>query len=141
MDPTSEPRDDSRQSRERLSPHFRLWLSDAHEDSPLGPGKGRLLAAIEHEGSLSAAAAALGMSYRKAWGDLRDAERALGVRLVAARRGGRGGGVTRLTDEGRRWLGAFQRFEREVAAAVARTYAECFADLVPEAAPEVSRDA
>jgi len=33
----------------------------------LGPGKADLLAAIEDEGSISAAARSLGMSYRRAW--------------------------------------------------------------------------
>lgn len=117
----------------RLSPHFRLWLSDTDQASPFGPGKGRLLAAIEREGSLRAAATTLGISYRKAWGDLRRAESALGVKLIDARRGGPDGGLTTLTDEGRRWLAAYQRFEGEVAAAVARAYAASFADLLPEA--------
>lgn len=37
------------------------------EEIAMGPGKADLLAAIEREGSISAAGRAMGMSYRRAW--------------------------------------------------------------------------
>lgn len=52
-------------------------------DSRLAP----LLEAIEAAGSLSAAVAACGMSYRAAWGLLRECQRTLGVPLVMLERG------------------------------------------------------
>ena len=115
----------------RLSPRFRLWLCTADDQSPFGHGKWRLLAAIEREGSLSAAAASLGLSYRKAWGDLRKAEVSLGVKLITPHRGGSTGGSTGLTDDGRLWLHAYDRFEAEVAEAVTRAYSASFATLQP----------
>ncbi len=115
----------------RLKPQFRLWLAADDHPSSFGHGRWRLLAAIEREGSLRAAAATLGVSYRKAWGDLRKIENALGMRLIAPQRGGAGGGRTGLTDEGRRWLRAYDRFEAEVAAAVTRAYRTSFAELQP----------
>ncbi len=60
---------------------------------------GRLLAlltALAGEGALGSAAKQAGMSYRSAWGLLRDCEQALGAALVVMERG-RG---TRLTDFG-----------------------------------------
>lgn len=115
----------------RLRPQFRLWLSTADAQSPFGHGKWHLLAAIEREGSLRAAAAELGISYRKAWGDLRKTENALQCKLVEARRGGAAGGGTGLTDEGRRWVRAYSRFEAAVAAAVDRAYDASFDELRP----------
>ncbi|MCX7146198.1 MAG: LysR family transcriptional regulator [Sulfuritalea sp.] len=55
-----------------------------------------LLTALEGEGALGNAARQAGMSYRSAWGLLRDCEHALGAALVVMERG-RG---TRLTDFG-----------------------------------------
>ena len=49
---------------QRLDLKVRLMLGD---EIAMGPGKADLLEAIEREGSISAAARALGMSYRRAW--------------------------------------------------------------------------
>ena len=55
------------------------WLAgEAGLDARLVP----LLRAVEEEGSLNRAVAALLLSYRHAWGLLGKAERALGQRLV-----------------------------------------------------------
>jgi molybdate transport repressor ModE-like protein len=113
----------------RLSPRFRLWLVDADESAPFGHGKWQLLAAIEREGSLSAAAADLGISYRKAWGGLRRAEELLGVKLIETRRGGRDGGDTHLTADGQQWLRAYSRFRSRVERSVARAFDASFKDL------------
>ncbi|MCD6347080.1 MAG: LysR family transcriptional regulator, partial [Bacteroidales bacterium] len=67
----------------------------------------RLLQLIQQEGSLKRAAGKLGHSYRKAWGDLREAEKFLGFRLIAATRGGKDGGTTSLTDDGKDLVQAF----------------------------------
>jgi molybdate transport system regulatory protein len=96
--------------RPALVPKFKLWLSTAEEEGVFGDGKYRLLRAIESCGSLRSAADSLGISYRKAWGDLKKAERILGVRLIDRTRGGSAGGGMVLTDAGRRWVGAFAWF-------------------------------
>ncbi len=64
------------------------------------PSRIDLLRAVEREGSLSQAAAALGMAYRTAWTWARDMNRAWGKPLLARSHGGRGGGGTLLTPEG-----------------------------------------
>ncbi|CDO36972.1 MULTISPECIES: winged helix-turn-helix domain-containing protein [Novosphingobium] len=48
----------------RLKLHARLYCGD---EIAMGPGKADLLEAIGREGSISAAARAMGMSYRRAW--------------------------------------------------------------------------
>ena len=107
---------------EGLYPRFKLWISSHEAEGVFGDGKWRLLEAIDREGSLSAASAALGMSYRKAWGDLGKAERCLGRRLVQRRRGGPGGGEAALTATGRAWADAYRRFRSEVERATAEAF-------------------
>ena len=55
----------------------------------------RLCAAVQEGGSLSAAARQLGLSYRHAWGLIREADQAFGAPLMLMERG-RGGQLTRL---------------------------------------------
>jgi molybdate transport system regulatory protein len=105
-----------------MHPRFKLWISSGQAEGVFGDGKWRLLAAIEREGSLRAASQSLGISYRKAWGDLQKAERCLGVTFLQRRRGGSGGGQTPLTEAGRRWLAAYSRFRGEMEAAMAQAY-------------------
>lgn len=78
----------------------------------IGPGKIELLEAIDREGSISAAARTLGMSYRRAW-DLVDALNGLvGASVIAASAGGRRGGGATLTDAGRRLVADYRAIER-----------------------------
>ncbi len=114
----------------RPRPDFRLWLAGDDESSPFGYGRWRLLQTIEREGSLRGAAGCLGISYRKAWGDLKATERALGVKLIESRRGGPAGGDTRLTPVGRAWLRAYEVFRSRVARAVSRAFDASFRDLI-----------
>ena len=67
------------------------------EEIAMGPGKADLLAAIEHEGSISGAARALGMSYRRAWLLVDAMNRCWHEPLVATAPGGAAGGGARLT--------------------------------------------
>jgi len=103
---------------DQLTPRVKLWLNGRDLDGVFGDGKCRLLKSIETTGSLRAASQSLHISYRKAWGDLKKAQDALGVVLVDQHRGGRRGGQTVLTEEGRRWLDAYSRFRQEVESAV-----------------------
>jgi len=96
-----------------VAPGFRLWLSRG-PGAVFGPGKCRLLEAIDREGSLRAAADSLGISYRKAWGDLRTAERALGVSFLTRTRGGAHGGQSALNDTGKKWCAGYRRFEAQL---------------------------
>lgn len=105
-----------------LSPKLKLWLSTPATEGVFGDGKWRLLRAIDRTRSLSAAAKSLGMSYRKAWGDLQKAERYLGIRLSERTRGGMAGGSTRLTEAGRIWMEAYSRFRSRVKKAVSEAY-------------------
>jgi molybdate transport system regulatory protein len=85
----------------------------------VGPGKIRLLEAIEREGSISAAGRALGMSYKRAW-DLVDALNALiGAPVVETSAGGHRGGGATLTEAGRRLVADYRAIERAAQRAAA----------------------
>ena len=68
-----------------------------------------LLALIDRYGSLLTAAKSLGMAYSRAWESIARLERLLGVKVVEARRGGKGGGGAKLTGEGRKLLDLYVR--------------------------------
>ena len=104
-----------------IQPGLRLWLT-LEGQGVFGGGKWQVLDAIHRTGSLRAAAESLGISYRKAWGDLRKAERALGVLLIERHRGGSAGGESTLTPAGKKWWAEYARFQNEVEAGVARAF-------------------
>ena len=114
----------------KLRARFKLWLSMSDAEGVFGDGKWRLLKAIEAEKSLKAASELLGMSYRKAWGDLKKAEECLGVTLVERQRGGDAGGRTELTVHGRDWIRAYGRFRRHIEKAIQKAYEKNIRRLV-----------
>lgn len=106
----------------KLEARFKLWLSTKNIEGAFGDGKWRLLKAIETRGSLSAASKYLRISYRKAWGDLKKAEESLGISLVDKHRGGRTGGKTTLSEQGRKWVKAYELFRQDIQKAVRKAY-------------------
>ena len=90
----------------QVRPRWRVTLGDR---IALGPGKADLLEEIARTGSISAAAAALGMSYRRAW-ILADTMNACFARPLVATSRERRKGAT-LTKEGRKVLRLYRRIE------------------------------
>ncbi|MBZ0223018.1 MAG: TOBE domain-containing protein [Dokdonella sp.] len=74
----------------------------------LTPQRARLLQALESQHSISAAARAVGMSYKGAWDAIAALNRFAGQPLVEAVTGGSGGGGAQLTETGRRVLALHQ---------------------------------
>jgi molybdate transport system regulatory protein len=79
----------------------------------LGPGKVQLLELIAAHGSIRAAGAAIGMSYRRAWllGD--EINRMFKEPSIFTRHGGKSGGGAGLTDFGQELLSRYRRMEEE----------------------------
>lgn len=96
---------------------------DFASGSSVGPGKIDLLAAIGAEGSLSAAARQVGMSYRRAWLLLDSLNRAFASPATTASVGGRGGGGVVLTPFGRDLVRAYRAFEKDAARLAERRFA------------------
>lgn len=91
----------------------KIWL-EVDGEPLIGAGRERLLLAIESGGSLNAAAAELGISYRKAWSQLRQMELHAPFALVERTKGGKGGGSTHLTPEARELLARYAKLKAEL---------------------------
>jgi molybdate transport system regulatory protein len=85
----------------------KIWL-EADGLPLMGSGRAELLRAVEQTGSINAAAKALGMDYRRAWGLIDSMEKRLTVKLVVRTRGGAGRG-TALTENCRTLLSLYDR--------------------------------
>jgi molybdate transport system regulatory protein len=83
----------------------------------IGPGKIRLLEAIERTGSISQAGRALGMSYRRAWLLIDDLNQCFRHPVVTAKPGGAKGGGAVLTEFGAELIRDYRAIESEAAAA------------------------
>lgn len=90
---------------------------DLGPDASIGPGKVRLLELVAETGSISAAARAMGMSYRRGWLLIDDLKAIFGRPLVETSAGGAKGGGARLTPLGETLLTAFRALERDAACA------------------------
>lgn len=85
----------------------------------VGPGKIAILEAIAREGSISAAARGLRMSYRRAWELVEDLNATFGRPVVAASAGGSRGGGARLTPLGEEVITCFRAAESAATEAAA----------------------
>lgn len=72
-----------------------------------------LLERIDASGSISAAANAMGMSYKAAWQAVEAMNNLSEQPVVARQTGGKHGGGTTLTEYGRRVVAAYRRLEKE----------------------------
>lgn len=72
-----------------------------------------LLERIDASGSISAAANAMGMSYKAAWQAVEGMNNLSEQPVVSRQTGGRHGGGTTLTEYGRRVVAAYRRLEKE----------------------------
>ena len=107
-------------TREPPDAHFRLRINRG-ADIAIGPGKIDLLEAIARTGSITAAAKALGMSYRRAWLLVDMMNRCFTSPVVAAEAGG-----TRLTLLGEDVIRRYRRIETVAEAANADDLAALF---------------
>jgi len=87
------------------------WRLTRNGEIALGPGKAELLGAIDRCGSISGAARALGMSYRRAWLLVETMNRCfIGPVVVTSRWRKRGAS---LSDLGRNVLGLYRKMEQD----------------------------
>lgn len=90
----------------------RLWV-EGPEGTFLGYGRVVLLERIRDHGSISAAAASMHMSYRRAWTLVDSMNRQSPNPVVTMKTGGRGGGGATLTESGERAIETFWAFWRD----------------------------
>ncbi len=92
------------------SPRLSLRI-DLSNGARLGPGKAQLLSLIEEHGSIRAAGAAMGMSYRRAWLLADEINRMFREPSIFTRHGGKSGGGAGLTTFGVTLLDACRRMD------------------------------
>ena len=93
-------------------------LADKHP--AMGPGKARLVAAIDATGSISAAARAMGMSYRRAWQLVDALNESFSQPVVLTATGGRRGGGASVTPFGRQLIRRYRAMEDKASAAIVK---------------------
>lgn len=77
----------------------------------IGPGKAELLKSIQSSGSISAAARAMGMDYKRAWLLVDSINRAFDIPVVERVTGGAAGGGAVLTPFGADLLARYQKLD------------------------------
>ncbi|PKP10460.1 MAG: hypothetical protein CVU09_07380 [Bacteroidetes bacterium HGW-Bacteroidetes-4] len=92
---------------------FSIKLDHKERGNILNAYKFDLLKQIQESGSLKAAADKLGVSYRKAWGNVEEVEQALGFKLLNRSRGGALGGATCLTEDGAQLISAYDKLKTD----------------------------
>ncbi len=95
----------------KTKPGFRgrVWI-DGTEGTFIGYGRVVLLERIREHGSITKAAKAMDMSYRRAWEMVNSMNRQATSPLVSLATGGRGGGGASLTAEGEKAVWVFWTF-------------------------------
>lgn len=86
---------------------YQINLETVDDEKILNPEGFELLNVVRQTGSLASAAAGMKISYRKAWGIVKEVEEKLGFALVEKHRGGADGGHTELTAEGNELVNAY----------------------------------
>ena len=90
----------------------RITFWDKNGEKFFGEGPARLLKGIEELGSLRSAAISMDMAYTKALRLMKHAEAALGFPLTTRTTGGKDGGGSILTPEGKAWLDRYEAYTK-----------------------------
>lgn len=109
-----------------MTPDVKVYLLNDRGDRVFGEGPYRLLSGVKATGSLRQAAQEMGMAYTKAMKLVQQAEEALGFPLTCRTAGGRSGGGTVLTPEGKELLTRYEAYRNACHEANRRIYQEIF---------------
>ncbi len=104
----------------------RITFFNENQEKFFGEGPCRLLHAIEETGSLRSAALSMGMAYTKALKILNNAEHSLGFPLTCRAAGGKNGGGSLLTPQGKEWLKRYEQYRDACIHANEALYLEFF---------------
>ncbi|HSF95849.1 MAG TPA: LysR family transcriptional regulator [Thermohalobaculum sp.] len=111
----------------------RLWIKIYFGDrGQIGPGKIRLLECIAEHRSISAAARAMGMSYRRAWVLVDQMNQTFGAPVAAPHTGGSARGGAELTPLGAEIVARYHALMKLAEAGTAEKLGELAALIRPE---------
>ncbi|MER3443384.1 Molybdenum-pterin-binding protein MopA [Calidithermus terrae] len=109
-----------------MRPRVKFWLETPAGEYLMGPGLYRLLRAVAEHSSLKEGARRIGVSYRKAWEQVREAEARLGFALLRKHSGGESGGGSELTPEAQALLGRYAKVVEGLERVVREQFAQAF---------------
>jgi molybdate transport system regulatory protein len=115
---------------------YKIWLD--RNGKAFGEGPHELLKRVEETESLHRAAQQMAMSYSKAWKLIQSVEKRLGFSLLEKKVGGRSGGGSQVTPEGKAFLRRYERFETDAVKAIERAYQRHFGAGSPKRKESVS---
>ena len=104
----------------------KIIFFDDQGEKFFGEGPARLLRGIAEKGSLRAAALSMEMAYTTALTIIKNAEKALGFPLLIRSTGGKSGGGSKLTDQGKEWLEQYEAYRDACLQANHKLYLEFF---------------
>ena len=107
----------------------KIQITDDNGIKFFGEGPCRLLRCVEKTGSLRAAAMEMEMAYSKASKILKQAESTLGYSLTMRSAGGKDGGGSVLTPEGKRWLAQYEAYRDACVKANRELYRQYFSRI------------
>lgn len=84
------------------------------QNDSFGPGIVEIMSLVDKTNNLSEAYRIMGLSSSKGWKIIKRAEKELGFPIFISEVGGRGGGSTKLTAEGKELLEKYQVFMEEL---------------------------
>lgn len=106
----------------------KLYICDNEGKKFFGKGPVALLLEIDRVHSIKKAAANLDLSFGKAMTMIRNAEKGFRTELLIKRTGGRGGGGSELTPEGKALIDRYILFEEKAKDGIEAAYEQVFAD-------------
>ena len=109
-----------------VRPAYSVWLDE--EGRVFNDRSAALLELVRSTGSLSKAAAGLGVSYSGAWYSIKALETNCGVAVLERRMGGRNGGGCKLTTAGEELLCRYHAFRAQVDRELQRAFAAHLGD-------------
>ena len=112
-----------------MKPMSKIIIADDNGIKFFGEGPLQLLRSVERTGSLRAAALEMEMAYSKASKLLKQAEANLGFSLTTRSAGGKDGGGSVLTPEGKRWLRQYEAYRNACVEANKAIYRQHFPKL------------
>ena len=112
-----------------MRPVTKITFTDDNGIKFFGEGPCHLLRCVEKTGSLRSAAIEMEMAYSKASKILKQAEASLGFRLTRRSAGGKDGGGSILTPEGKRWLRQYEAYRDACVKANQALYKQFFPQI------------
>ena len=95
-----------------------------------GPGAHQLLSLTAEEGSLRGACSRMGVSYSKGRRIISILEQQIGYPVMESRQGGKDGGYSVVTEEGRELIRRYDSFTAEASRKVQALFEEHFSDML-----------